>query len=157
MALSLALIIVTVVADVHTVTVCPAVSPHVSGVFPVHPLGICLALPIHRQPGAPFVYCSCLLELPGQGSDSFGEVGDVSALQHCCLSILCRRRRKVDEAVVRPIHIFCVVLSLVSPHASRIFLRPLVLPLRCLEVRLEVCPGFLVTFLVVPLVTVIVE
>ena len=34
---------------------------------------------------------------------------------------------------------------------------PLVLPLRCLEVILEVRPGFLVTVLIVPLVTIIVE
>ena len=40
---------------------------------------------------------------------------------------------------------------------SQRFLLSLVLLLRCLEVRLEVRPGFLVTLIVVPLVTVIVE
>ena len=40
MSFSLALTRFTVVADVHTVSVRPAVPPHVSEVLPVHPLGI---------------------------------------------------------------------------------------------------------------------
>ena len=146
----------TVVADVHTVAVCPAVSYHVSEVFPVNPLGIFLASLIHRQPGPPVVSCSCLLELPGQGGNGFCEVGNGIEFRYHCLYICCRRRRKVDEVIVRPIHIFYVVRSVVSPRASRLFLLPLLLPLCYLEVRLEVRPGSIGTFLVVPLVTVIV-
>ena len=76
MALSLDLTRFTVLVDVHAVSVGPAVSPHVSEVFPVHPLGIFFAPPIHRQPGPPVVSCSCLLGLPVQGGGGFGEVGD---------------------------------------------------------------------------------
>ena len=147
MALSLAPTHTTVVDDVHTVSLCPAVSSHVSDVFPVHPLGICLALPIHRNPGPPVVSCSCLMELPGQGGNGFGEVGNGLALRHHCLYICCSCRRQVDEGIVRPNDLFYVVRSVVSPRASRLFLFSLVLPLRCLEVRLEVCPGFLSRFL----------
>ena len=118
MALSLCLTRFTVVADFHTVFVCPAVYSHVSEVFPVHPLGVSLASPIHRQPGPPIVCCSYLLELPGQGSNGFGEVGNGLTLRHHCLSICCHRRRKVDEGIVRPIHLFYVVRSVVSPRAS---------------------------------------
>ena len=50
MALFLAPTHSTIVADVHTVSLCPALSSHVLDVFPVHPLVIWLALPIHRQP-----------------------------------------------------------------------------------------------------------
>ena len=46
---------------------------------------------------------------------------------------------------------------MVPPRVSQRFLLSLVLFLRCLKVRLEVCPGFLVTLIVVPLVTFIVE
>ena len=87
MDLSLSLTSFTVVADFHTVSVCPAVSPHVSEVFPVYPLEIFLDLPIHWQPGPPVVSCSCFLELSVQGGDGFGEVGDGLALQHHYLSI----------------------------------------------------------------------
>ena len=55
MTLSLAPTRPTVVADAHTVSVCPAVSYHVSNVFPVCPLGICLALPIQGHAG-PLLY-----------------------------------------------------------------------------------------------------
>ena len=118
MALSLATTRFTFVADVHTVSVCPAVSSHVLEVFPVHPLGICLAPPIHRQPRPPGVSCSCLLDLPDQGGNGFGEVGDGIALRHHCLSICCLCRRNVDEDIVRPIHLFYVFRSVVSPRAS---------------------------------------
>ena len=46
---------------------------------------------------------------------------------------------------------------MVSPRSSLHFLFSLVLPLRCLEVRLEVCPGFFVMYLVVPFVSVVIE
>ena len=86
-ALSFALTRRTDVADVHTVSVCTSVSSHVSDVFTVHPLGICLDLPIHRHPGPPVVSCSGLLELLVQGGNGFGEVGDGLALRHHCLYI----------------------------------------------------------------------
>ena len=109
MALSKAHTRFTVMADVRTVSVCPAVSPHVSELFTVHPLRIFLAPPIHWQPGPPVVSCGCLLELQGQGGDGFGEVGDGLALRHHCLSIFFRRRRKFHEGILCPIHIFYVV------------------------------------------------
>ena len=118
-ALYLATTRFTFVADVHTVSVCPAVSSHVSEVFPVHPLGICLAPPIHRQPRPPGVSCSCLLDLPDQGGNGFGEVGDGLALRHHCLSIFCRSRCKFDEGIVLPIYLFYVVCSVVSPRTSQ--------------------------------------
>ena len=146
----------TVVADVHTVYVCSAVSSNVLDVFTVHPLGICFALPFHRHPRTPVVSCSCFLALPGQGGNGFGAVGNGLALRHNCLSICCSRFCQVDEGIVRPIHIFYVVHSVVFPRASRWFFS-LILPLRCLEMRLEVCPGVFVTLLVVPLVAVFVK
>ena len=118
MALSIALKCSTVVSDVHTVSMCPVVSSHVLDVFTVHSLGVCLALTINRQPGSPVVSCSCFLELPGQDGDGFGEVGDGLALQHHCLYICCSRRYQVDEGIVRPIHLFYVVCSVVSSHSS---------------------------------------
>ena len=51
MYLSLAPTRFTVMADVQTVSVRPTVPPHVLEVFTIHPLGICLALPIHWQSG----------------------------------------------------------------------------------------------------------
>ena len=77
----------TVVADVHTVSVCTSVASHLSDMFPNHPLGICLDLPIHRHPGPRVVSYSCLLELTSQGGNGFSEVGNGLALRHHCLSI----------------------------------------------------------------------
>ena len=115
MALSLSLTRSTVVVDVHTVYVCPEVSSNIQYMFPVHPLGICLAMPIHRQPRPPVVSCSFFLELPDQGGNGFGEVGNSLALQHHCLLICCSLRRQVDESILRPIHLFYVVRSVVPP------------------------------------------
>ena len=63
----------------------------------------------------PVVSCSCLLDLLGQGGNSFVEVGNGLILRHYCLSICRSCRRKVDEDIVHPIHIFYVVCSVVSP------------------------------------------
>ena len=51
----------TVMDDVHTVSVGPAVSYNVTDMFTVHPLGVCLTLSVHWYPGTPVVYCVCLL------------------------------------------------------------------------------------------------
>ena len=80
MSLSLAPTRFTAVADVHTVYLHPTVSPHVSDVFYVHPIGICLASPIPRQSRSPVVSSSFFLDLSDQCSHGFVEVGDGIAL-----------------------------------------------------------------------------
>ena len=78
----------TVMDDVHTVSVGPAVSSNVMDTFNFHPLGVCLTLSVYRYPGPPIVYCVCLLELLGQGRNGCGEVGYHLALRHHCLSVI---------------------------------------------------------------------
>ena len=51
----------TFMADVHTVSMGPAVSSNVTDVSPVYPLGVCLTLSIQWYPGPTVVYCDCLL------------------------------------------------------------------------------------------------
>ena len=60
-------------------TQCPCVQqypPHVSEVFSVHPLVICLAWSVRGKSGSPVVSQSCLLELSGQCCHCLGEVGN---------------------------------------------------------------------------------
>ena len=86
MALFLSPTLPTVMVDVHTVSMGPAVSSNVTDVFNVHPLGVCLPLSIYRRSEPPVVYCVRLLELLGQGGNGCGEVGDRFALIHHGLS-----------------------------------------------------------------------
>ena len=79
----------TVMDDVHTVAMGPAVSSDVTGVSPVHPLGVCLPLSIYQCSGTPVVYCIRLLELLGQGGNGCGEVCDCFTLRHHGLSVGC--------------------------------------------------------------------
>ena len=146
----------TVEADVHTVSMCLTVSPHISVVFPVKPLWFfsCLSPGNPGSLSLPEVACwICLIN----AATVLVRSANGLILWHHCLYIFCCNRCKVDEGILRPIHLLYVIHAMVFPRACWRFLLPLLLLLHWLEVCLEVCPGFLVPLLIVPLVPVIVE
>ena len=148
-----------VVVYFHTVSIRPTVPAGVTNVFPIDPLGrpICRSfwflwdlesINPHR----------CLLELLGQFVNVRGAVGDGLALDHHCVPVCHRRCCQFNEGIMGVLPSFSeVVRALVTLQPGGEFLFPLVFALCRLEVCLEVCPGFVGAFRIVPLVTVIIK
>ena len=65
MALFLDLTFPTIMVDVHTVSVGPAVSSNATDVLTVHSLGVCLPLSVYWYSGPPVVFFVRLSELLG--------------------------------------------------------------------------------------------
>ena len=147
----------TVVVDVHAVSVGPEVPSNVTDVFTIHPLGVCLPLSFYRRSGPPVVCYVRLMGLLGQGGNGCGEVSDRFALSHHGIYVGCSCCRWVNEGIVSPVHLSQVVCSVLTLCRSGDFLLSFELTMRCLKVRLEVCPDFFGPWPVVPFVSVVIK
>ena len=144
---------------VHIVSVRPIFPSGITNLFPIDPLKrpTCQSfwflwdLEVINPHGR-------LLYLLGQVGDGCGEVSGGLSLGHQRVPVCCRRFCQVNGGIVGVLPSFSEVFyAVVSRQPGGYFLFLLASALCRLEVCLKVCPGFVGTLLIVPLVTVIVK